>query len=87
MEKLVLLFPERLAEARRLKKLSLKDLAQKAGMTYNALSSYEKGDKIPNLMFATKISHALDVPVSWLFAYRVSTETEENGTTKMPWEV
>ncbi len=84
MTEIKLLFPERLRRARHLRGLTLTALAERAGMTAPSISAYERGTKDPCLSYAVALAEALQVPVSWLFAYE--TERENTGAEKMPWE-
>lgn len=47
---------ERLSALRKEKKLTLRELSEKVGITAAALSSYEKGQKEPSLSFAIKLA-------------------------------
>ncbi|MDY5350091.1 MAG: helix-turn-helix domain-containing protein [Candidatus Ventricola sp.] len=47
---------ERLSVLRKEKKLTLRELSEKVGITAAALSSYEKGQKEPSLSFAIKLA-------------------------------
>lgn len=82
-------FATRLALARRAREMSLKTLAGMIGMTYAAVSSYEKGIKTPSLDSAIKLAGALGCPYDWLFG--TPEELDEKGVRtrkqpKMPWE-
>ena len=83
-------FATRLSIARRARKMSLKELAGKVGLTYQAVSTYESGTKNPTLDRAIKIAGALSCPYDWLFGAPEELD-ERKGVrladqTKMPWE-
>lgn len=54
--------------------LSQKELAQKCGLSANALCSIEKNSSIPSKESLDKICHALAIPVSYLMFFSVSDE-------------
>lgn len=54
--------------------LSQKDLAQKCGLSANALSSIEKNSSIPSKKSLDKICKALAIPLSYLMFFSVSDE-------------
>jgi transcriptional regulator with XRE-family HTH domain len=51
---------------RKNKSLTQNDLAIKSGLTRESIGNYERGDRQPNIEMLTKISDALEVPVSTL---------------------
>lgn len=53
-------------EARNIKKISQKQLADELNITQQAVSYYEKGDRIPDETTWQKMSVILDVPVEFL---------------------
>lgn len=61
--------------------LSQEELAKKAGLTQNTISSYETGQYSPTLINALKISHALGIPVSELFELERTDFYEKRKTT------
>ena len=54
--------------------LSQKDLAQKCGLSANALCSIEKNSSIPSKESLNKICKALGIPLSYLLFFSVSDE-------------
>jgi len=66
-----LLFSKRLKEAREAKGLKQRELAERIGVSYQTVSSYEKADasgkvKSPTLDNATAIAKELGVSLDWL---------------------
>ena len=59
-------FAERLRDRRTELGLTQRGLAEVAGVSSSAVSSYEKYDKIPPLDIAAKIAKALGVTLEWL---------------------
>ena len=60
-------FGRRIKEARERKELNQKQLAEKLGITPQALSSYETGKKLPPMETAVNIAKELDISLDWLF--------------------
>lgn len=56
----VTVFAKNMEAQRKRLKLYQKDIAEKTGLTKAAISSYEKGTKLPNLENAVKIANALN---------------------------
>lgn len=54
--------------------LSQKDLAQKCGLSANALCSIEKNSSIPSKESLDKICKALAIPISYLLFFSVTDE-------------
>jgi len=67
------LIPARLREARKLLRLSQVDLAEKIGVSRQAVSAYERGDKMPDAETFQKIAEILRQPVRFF--------TKENAPT------
>lgn len=59
-----LLIPERLTEARHAARLTQTELASRIGVTRQAVSSYELGEKSPEIAVLSKIAFELDQPIS-----------------------
>ncbi len=57
------LIPARLREARKLQRLSQVELAEKVGVSRQAVSAYERGDKAPDAETFEKVADALCQPV------------------------
>ena len=59
---------------RKKKGISQKDLAQKCGLSANALCSIENNDSFPSKDSIGKICNALGIPVSFLMFFSVTDE-------------
>ncbi|MGO4915534.1 helix-turn-helix domain-containing protein [Pseudogemmobacter sp. W21_MBD1_M6] len=57
----------RLRERRKVRDMSLKDVASKAGISVSLLSQVERGLSMPSVRSLGAICAALEMPVSWLF--------------------
>lgn len=57
----------RLRERRKVRDVSLKDVASKAGVSVGLLSQIERGISMPSVRSLGAICAALEMPVSWLF--------------------
>lgn len=57
----------RLRERRKVRDMSLKDVAAKAGVSVGLLSQVERGISMPSVRSLGVICAALEMPVSWLF--------------------
>lgn len=68
-------FAKNMEAQRKRLKLYQKDIAEKTGLTKAAISSYEKGTKLPNLENAVKIANALDTTVDELCGMKSSVAT------------
>ena len=60
------MFHEKLAEARKARNMSQRQLAEAADLSSGSVSAYEKGIKIPTVDSAGKIAAALGVSLDWL---------------------
>lgn len=59
-------FGDKMIEARKEKGLSREELAEKIGTSGPIIGRYERGDMMPSIDIATKISDALDVSLDFL---------------------
>lgn len=57
----------RLRERRKVRDMSLKEVASKAGISFSLLSQVERGLSMPSVRSLGAICAALEMPVSWLF--------------------
>ena len=57
------LIPSRLRDARKLARLSQPELGERCGVTRQAISAYERGDKFPEAPTFTRLAAALNQPV------------------------
>lgn len=55
-------------ELRETKNISQRKLAQKIGVTSNAVNQYERGKRIPSLIIVSEIAAALDVSIETVVA-------------------
>jgi transcriptional regulator with XRE-family HTH domain len=58
---------QKLRRRRKVKRLSLKELAQKAGLSIGLLSQIERGVSTPSLRSLNQVCQALEMPMAWLF--------------------
>ncbi|MDI9368535.1 MAG: helix-turn-helix transcriptional regulator [Thermotogota bacterium] len=56
-----------LAELRKTRNLSLRDLGKELGMHWTTLGSYERGERTPNIRTADKIALFFNVPIEEIF--------------------
>ena len=59
---------------RKNKGLTQKELAQRCGLSANAMCSIEKNESIPTRESIDKICKALDIPMSYLLFFSVTEE-------------
>ena len=71
-----LLIPSRLRDARKVKQFSQENLGDKVGVTRQAISAYERGDKFPDPSTFQRISEALGQPVT----YFTNGDSQDFGT-------
>ena len=65
---------EAIKDLRKHKGLSQKELAQKCGLSANALCSIEKNESFPSRESMNKICEALGIPTSYLLFFAVTDE-------------
>lgn len=82
---LVLMFHERLKAARQARCMTLQQLSKASGVHLKTISSYESGQRHPNLETALILMDVLDCPMEWLFERRDANAPVEEK--KLPWEV
>lgn len=58
---------ERLRERRKVRGLSLKNMAERSGVSIGMISQVERGLSSPSLRTLSRICEALEMPVHWLF--------------------
>ena len=68
-----------LRQRRRIKDLTLTELAQQSGLSVGLLSQIERGLSSPSLKSMTQICTALGVPLSWLFDSGPTQNPAEKG--------
>jgi transcriptional regulator with XRE-family HTH domain len=67
---------EKLRHRRTVRRMSLKDVAEKANLSIGLLSQVERGLSVPSLRSLSQICAALEMPVRWLFE---GEGREDNG--------
>lgn len=70
---------EKLRLRRKRKRLSLKDVAEKSGLSIGMLSLVERGLTMPSVRSMRTICDALEMPVRWLFDGMSSDNAHETG--------
>lgn len=65
----------RLRDRRKVRKLSLQQVAHRAGISIGLLSQVERGLSMPTVRSLNRICTALEMPVSWLF----DNQDDEDG--------
>jgi Zn-dependent peptidase ImmA (M78 family)/transcriptional regulator with XRE-family HTH domain len=75
-----LLIPSKLRDARKVARLSQVDLAERIGVSRQAVSAYERGDKSPESVTFQKIAVVLDQPVG--FFTNADRELFGNASTR-----
>jgi transcriptional regulator with XRE-family HTH domain len=68
-----------LRQRRRVKNLTLAELAQQARLSVGLLSQIERGITAPSLKSMTQICSALGIPMSWLFDSSPPDDPQEKG--------
>ena len=69
-----MIFPTRLSEVRKLKKLSTKDMASILNISIRTYQRYEQGTREPKYDTLLIISNYLDVSLDYLFGRTDNTE-------------
>ncbi|TPJ38294.1 helix-turn-helix domain-containing protein [Mesorhizobium sp. B2-6-5] len=62
-----MLVGNKLRMRRRIRKMSLQEVADISGISIGLLSQIERGSSIPSLRSLQQICHALGMPIAWLF--------------------
>lgn len=68
-----------LRQRRRVKNLTLAELAQQSRLSVGLLSQIERGITAPSLKSMTQICSALGIPMSWLFDSGPADDPQEKG--------
>src|SRR5690606_21132881 len=74
---------QKLRQRRKVKRLSLKTLAEKAGLSIGLLSQIERGVSTPSLRSLNQVCQALGVPMSWLFERNESMRIAEPSVVRL----
>lgn len=72
-------FPERLKEARKAKKLTQKELANRIGLTDARITQYENGQGYPSAEVLYKICIELNVSMDWITGMPNQNSTENKA--------
>jgi transcriptional regulator with XRE-family HTH domain len=70
---------QKLRQRRRVKRLSLSNVSEKAGLSIALLSQIERGLSTPSLRSLDQICTALDMPMLWLFDRNEKSNPDEDA--------
>ena len=70
---------QRIKEARKIAKLTQRELAEKAGTATGTIQQYELGKRQPRLQQLRQIAQVLDADVVYLISGQTSAEVEQIG--------
>jgi len=74
---------QKLRRRRKVKRLSLKELAEKAGLSIGLLSQIERGVSTPSLRSLNQVCQALEMPMAWLFDRDGSMQVAEPSVVRL----
>lgn len=74
---------QRLRQRRKVKRWSLKELAEKAGLSIGLLSQIERGVSTPSLRSLGQVCQALEMPMAWLFDRDESMQVAEPSVVRL----
>lgn len=80
-------FGEKISKLKKLKKMSQVELAEKTGISRDAISKYERGDVIPSIEYAKRIADVLGVSLDYLVSESDQEEVLDNEAVKRIKEV
>ena len=80
-------FGEKITKLKKLKKMSQVELAEKTGISRDAISKYERGDVSPSVEYAKRIAEALGVSLDYLVSDSEQDEALDNETAKRVKEI
>lgn len=66
-------FQNRLKQAREMKKMDRKELAEKVGVTVSSISNYENGISVPKTEIMYKLLSVLEIDANFLFQDEIET--------------
>ena len=75
-------FGEKITKLKKLKKMSQVELAEKTGISRDAISKYERGDVLPSVEYAKRIAEALGVSLDYLVSDSEQDEALDNEAVK-----
>lgn len=75
-------FGEKITKLKKLKKMSQVELAEKTGISRDAISKYERNDVQPSVEYAKRIADALGVSLDYLVSDNDQDEALDNDVVK-----
>jgi transcriptional regulator with XRE-family HTH domain len=75
-------FGEKITKLKKLKKMSQVELAEKTGISRDAISKYERGDVMPSIEYAKRIADVLGVSLDYLVSESDKEEVLDNEAVK-----
>lgn len=75
-------FGEKITKLKKLKKMSQVELAEKTGISRDAISKYERGDVMPSIEYAKRIADILGVSLDYLVSESDKEEALDNEAVK-----
>jgi transcriptional regulator with XRE-family HTH domain len=78
---------EKITKLKKAKNLSQTDLAERTGISRDAISKYERGDAVPSVEYAKRIADALEVSLDYLVNEDDKQEVLDNEVVKRVREV
>jgi transcriptional regulator with XRE-family HTH domain len=76
-------FSDRLALARKRKKIRQADLGKKVGTSGDIIGKYERGENVPSIDVASKIADALGVTLDYLVKDSEYEQIDESTLTRL----
>lgn len=78
---------EKITKLKKLKKMSQVELAEKTGISRDAISKYERDGVLPSVEYAKRIADALGVSLDYLVSDSDHEEALDNETVKRVKEI
>jgi len=78
----IMKFGEKITKLKKAKKMSQVALAEKTGISRDAISKYERGDTVPSVDYAKRIADALGVSLDYLVSENDNEDVLDNITVK-----
>ncbi|MBE6571340.1 MAG: helix-turn-helix transcriptional regulator [Ruminococcaceae bacterium] len=66
--------------------LTQEDLAQKLGVTFQAVSKWENGQSAPDIMLLPELSEVFGCTIDEIFSRKVEKEIKYDLCTQFPWQ-
>ena len=76
----IMKFGEKITKLKKAKKMSQVTLAEKTGISRDAISKYERGDTVPSVDYAKRIADALGVSLDYLVSDNDNEDVLDNIT-------